>query len=71
MHELVGKKCRLVRPIRDPEGKSRYREELNPTIIRVGNNLDRLMLYVQLSDETIMVLFPKDIEIIEENEQIN
>ena len=66
MHELVGKKCRLVHPIRDPEGKSRYREESDPIIIRVGNNLDRLMLYVQLNDKTIMVLFPKDIEIIEE-----
>lgn len=66
MHNAVGKQCRLLKPIRDPNGKTRYREEINPTVIRVTVNLDREMYHVRLNDGLIMILFPREIEIIEE-----
>ena len=66
MHNAVGKQCRLLKPIGDPNGKTRYREEINPTVIRVTVNLDREMYHVRLNDGLIMILFPREIEIIEE-----
>jgi hypothetical protein len=66
MEDLIGKKCKLLKPLRDPSGMVRPRDTI-VTVIRAVNNLDREMFLVQFSDETTSFLFPTEIELVQEN----
>lgn len=56
---LIGRHCRLVRPVRDTQGKSRFTEE--PIIIRAVDNLGRHMYLVQFDDGSTTFLFPNEV----------
>jgi hypothetical protein len=56
---IVGRHCRLVRPVRDTQGISRFTEE--PVILRTLDNLGRQMYLVQFEDGTTTFLFPNEI----------
>lgn len=59
--ESVGRHCRLLRPVRDHEGRTRFGEQ--PTILRQIKNLDRCMYLVQFSDGATTFLFPDEITV--------
>jgi hypothetical protein len=56
---VVGRYCRLLKPVRDREGHSRFGER--PRIIREVRNLDRVMYLVQFEDGTTTFVFPHEI----------
>jgi hypothetical protein len=56
---VVGRQCRLQRPVRDHEGRSRFSEQ--PRILREVNNLDRRMYLVQFDDGATTFLFPDEV----------
>ena len=56
---LVGRRCRLLKPVRDHEGLSRYSEK--PRILRSVDNLGRRMLLVQFDDGATTFLFPDEV----------
>lgn len=58
---VVGRLCRLLRPVRDHEGRSRFGEQ--PTILRQIRNLDRSMYLVQFADGATTFLFPDEVAI--------
>ena len=58
---LVGRHCKLQRPVRDREGRSRFSEQ--PRILREVNNLDRRMYLVQFEDGATTFLFPDEVVI--------
>ena len=55
----TGKICRLLKPVRDHEGRSRFQEQ--PRILREVNNLDRHMYLVQFEDGATTFLFPDEV----------
>jgi len=55
----VGRHCRLLQPVRDHQGLSRFNER--PEIIREVNNLGRHMLLVQFDDGSTTFLFPAEV----------
>jgi len=57
--QLVGKHCRLLKPVRDHEGRSRFKEE--PRIVREIENLGRRMYLVQFNDGATTFLFPDEV----------
>ena len=57
--QLVGKRCRLLKPVRDHEGRSRFKEE--PRIVREIENLGRRMYLVQFNDGATTFLFPDEV----------
>jgi hypothetical protein len=59
--ELIGKHCKLQKPVRDHEGRSRFSEQ--PRILRAVNNLDRRMYLVQFDDGATTFLFPDEVVI--------
>jgi hypothetical protein len=59
--ELAGRQCRLLRPVRDHEGHTRFEEQ--PTILRQIHNLDRSMYLVQFPDGATTFLFPDEVMI--------
>lgn len=65
--EYVGRKVKLLRPVRDHDGKSRFKEE-NPTVLRIMNNLDRVMFLIQFQDGVTTFMFPSEV-ILEEKEE--
>jgi hypothetical protein len=58
---VVGRHCRLLKPIRDREGLSRYNEK--PRILRSVDNLGRHMLLVQFEDGATTFLFPDEVTV--------
>ena len=56
---VVGRYCRLLRPVRDHEGRSRFEER--PRILREINNLDRHMYLVRFDDGATTFLFPDEV----------
>ena len=56
---VVGRCCRLLKPVRDREGLSRYSEK--PRILRSVDNLGRRMLLVQFDDGATTFLFPDEV----------
>ena len=58
---LVGRHCKLQKPVRDHEGRSRFSEQ--PRILREVNNLDRCMYLVQFADGATTFLFPDEVVI--------
>jgi hypothetical protein len=58
---VVGRYCRLLRPIRNHAGRLRFRE--TPLILREVRNLERVMYLVQFDDGSTTFLFAEEIEI--------
>ena len=58
---VVGRRCRLLKPVRDHEGLSRYAEK--PRILRSVDNLGRRMLLVQFDDGATTFLFPDEVTV--------
>lgn len=56
---VVGRHCKLQKPVRDHEGRSRFSEQ--PRILREVNNLDRRMYLVQFDDGATTFLFPDEV----------
>lgn len=56
---VVGKYCKLLKPVRDKQGRNRFAEQ--PKIIRDLRNLDRRMFLVQFSDGSTTFLFPEEV----------
>lgn len=55
----AGTTCRLLRPIRDREGRLRYEE--HPRILRRITNLEREMFLVRFDDGATTFVFPDEI----------
>lgn len=58
---VAGRYCRLLRPVRDHDGRSRFVER--PRILKELNNLDRRMYLVQFDDGATTFLFPDEIRV--------
>jgi len=56
---VVGRHCRLLRPVRDHAGRTRFSEK--PKVLREVNNLERHMLLVQFDDGATTFLFPDEV----------
>ena len=56
---VIGRHCRLLKPVRDHEGLSRFSEK--PRILRAVDNLGRRMLLVQFDDGATTFLFPDEV----------
>jgi hypothetical protein len=56
---VVGRHCRLLRPVRDRDGRTRFNEK--PIVLREVNNLDRHMFLVQFEDGSTTFLFPDEV----------
>jgi hypothetical protein len=56
---VVGKHCKLLKPVRDKQGRNRFEEQ--PKIIREVNNLDRRMFLVEFADGSTTFLFPEEV----------
>ncbi len=56
---VIGMHCKLLRPVRDHEGRSRFQEQ--PQILREINNLDRRMYLVRFDDGSTTFLFPDEV----------
>jgi hypothetical protein len=56
---VIGRQCRLLKPVRDHEGLSRFSEK--PRILRAVDNLGRRMLLVQFDDGATTFLFPDEV----------
>jgi hypothetical protein len=59
--DVAGRQCRLLRPVRDHEGRTRFGEQ--PIILRQIRNLDRSMFLVQFADGATTFLFPDEVAI--------
>ncbi|HUO06224.1 MAG TPA: hypothetical protein VMU16_13585 [Candidatus Binataceae bacterium] len=59
---VVGRNCRLLKPVRDHEGRMRFTE--HPRIIREVMNLGRRMFLVQFDDGATTFLFPHEVEAV-------
>ncbi len=57
--QVAGRRCRLLKPVRDREGRSRFDEK--PRIIRELNNLGRRMYLVEFGDGSTTFLFPDEV----------
>jgi hypothetical protein len=55
----VGTRCKLLRPIRDREGRARFAEQ--PEIVRELTNLERQMYLVKFSDGNTTFVFPDEV----------
>jgi hypothetical protein len=58
---IVGRQCRLLKPVRDQQGRTRFEE--HPRIVRELINLGRQMYLVQFEDRATTFLFPNEIVI--------
>ena len=56
---VVGRNCRLLKPVRDRDGRSRFSER--PRIVREIDNLERRMYLVQFADGVTTFLFPDEV----------
>jgi hypothetical protein len=59
--ETIGHHCRLLRPVRDRQGQTRFSEQ--PLVLREVKNLGRRMFLVQFEDGSTTFLFPDEISI--------
>src|SRR5271154_6203069 len=55
---VVGRQCRLLKPVRDQDGRTRFAE--HPRILREVSNLDRRMYLVEIADRATTFLFPNE-----------
>jgi hypothetical protein len=61
MENVIGRQCRLLKPVRDQQGRTRFGE--HPRILRELINLGRQMYLVQFEDRATTFLFPNEIAI--------
>ncbi|HTW89529.1 MAG TPA: hypothetical protein VMD75_16145 [Candidatus Binataceae bacterium] len=61
VENVVGRQCRLLKPVRDQQGRTRFGE--HPRIVREIINLGRQMYLVQFEDHATTFLFPNEIVI--------
>jgi len=59
--EATGRHCRLLRPVRDRQGQTRFNEQ--PLVLREVKNLGRCMFLVQFDDGSTTFLFPDEISL--------
>ena len=59
---VVGRRCRLLKPVRDHEGLNRFTEQ--PRIMREVENLGRRMYLVQFDDGATTFLFPDEVVVM-------
>jgi hypothetical protein len=59
--KAVGRQCRLLKPVRDQQGRTRFGE--HPRILRELINLGRQMYLVEFEDRATTFLFPNEIAI--------
>jgi hypothetical protein len=59
--ERVGRRCQLLRPVRDRQGQTRFNER--PLVLREVTNLGRQMFLVQFDDGSTTFLFPNEVTI--------
>lgn len=60
----TARRCRLTRPVRDRQGRSRFAER--PQILREIDNLDRHMYLVRFDDGATTLLFPNELSLVED-----
>lgn len=58
---VVGRQCRLLKPVRDHQGRTRFGE--SPRILCELINLGRRMYLVEFEDRATTFLFPNEIAI--------
>ncbi len=56
---IRGRRCRLLRPVRDQHGLDHFNEQ--PRILRAFDNLDRHMYLVRFDDGSTTFLFPYEV----------
>ncbi len=61
LESVVGRQCRLLKPVRDHQGRTRFAE--HPRIVRELINLGRRMYLVEFEDRATTFLFPNEIAI--------
>ncbi len=61
IESVAGRRCRLLKPVRDHEGLSRFSEK--PRVLRTVDNLGRRMFLVQFDDGATTFLFPDEVVI--------
>lgn len=59
---MAGRYCRLLRPVRDRAGRSRFDEQ--PMILREVENLGRKMYLVQFKDGATTFVFPHEVSLL-------
>jgi hypothetical protein len=57
------RRCQLARPIRDPSGIVRFRE--NPEIVREVENLGRRLILVRFNDGATTFPFPHEVSVLQ------
>jgi hypothetical protein len=60
-NEIIGRRCHLLRPVRDQEGRTRFNEK--PEILREVDNLNRRMFLVRFPDGSTTFLFPDEVNV--------
>ncbi|HWY36166.1 MAG TPA: hypothetical protein VNX68_16090 [Nitrosopumilaceae archaeon] len=58
---LTGKHCKLLKPIRDHDGRSRFNE--SPIIVREMDNVDRHMYLIKFDDGATTYVYPEEVTI--------
>jgi hypothetical protein len=58
---VVGRQCRLLKPVRDHEGRTRFAE--HPRILKEVSNLGRRMYLVEFADHATTFLFPDEVAV--------
>ncbi|HZP45152.1 MAG TPA: hypothetical protein VFB15_05835 [Candidatus Binataceae bacterium] len=60
-NDVVGRRCLLLKPVRDHDGVARFKEK--PIIVREVNNLGRRMFLVKFADGGTTFLFPEEVNV--------
>jgi len=58
---VTGKRCKLLRPVRDRQGRNHFGEE--PMILREIDNFDRHMYLVKFDDGATTFLFRHEMDL--------
>ncbi len=58
---VIGRHCQLLKPVRDQQGRTRFKEK--PEILREVDNLNRRMFLVRFADGATTFLFPDEINL--------
>ncbi|MGH7905744.1 MAG: hypothetical protein ACREP6_03865 [Candidatus Binataceae bacterium] len=62
LNQSLEQRCKLLRPVRDHEGRSRFGEM--PRIVREVQNLGRRMYLVEFADGATTFVFPHEIALL-------
>ena len=64
MDDLIGKRVKLLAPVRAGNGKEYFKE--HPKIIRLSETLGRPMYLVKWDDDATTFVFPNELEVLED-----